>query len=122
MTRVFVYGTLLSGQCNHRLLRTARFLGAARTTPRFQMHSLGLYPGVVEGGSQAIAGELYEVDETGVAMLDRLEGHPDFYRRTVIELDDGAVASTYLLPYDHVAHRPVIVSGSWLDYRRNQQP
>lgn len=116
--KIFVYGTLLRGEGNHRLLSNARRVGVARTTPSYRMHSLGGFPGVVAGGEQAILGEVYEVDEQTLDALDRLEGHPSFYARTVIALEGGERVSTYLLERAQVARCPVIPSGSWLEHRR----
>ena len=111
---VFVYGTLLRGEGNHRLLSRARFVGPARTAPTYRMHSLGGFPGVVAGGSQSIVGEVFEVNEAELAALDRLESHPRFYRRTPIQLADGTDAETYLLTQRHVADCPEVASGNWL--------
>ncbi len=112
-TRVFVYGTPLAGEPNHRLLVNARLVAEARTKPAFELRDLGAFPGLVSGGEHAVAGEVYEVDGPTLAALDRLEGHPRFYRRSRIALEDGAVVETYLLPPEQVEGRPVIDSGSW---------
>ena len=117
-TFVFVYGTLLFGERNHRHLVGARLVGEARTQPAFQLHDLGPYPGLVAGGEHAVVGELYAVDEATLAALDRLEGTPDFYRRASIVLVDGTSAETYLLTPKQVAGHPVIVSGSWRARRK----
>lgn len=116
-TRVFVYGTLLAGEPNHRLLTGARLVTEARTKPAFELRDLGAFPGLVRG-AHAVAGEVYEVDEPMLAALDRLEGHPRFYRRTRIALEDGAVVETYLLAPEQVEGRPVIDSGSWRARRK----
>lgn len=113
--RVFVYGTLLSGEPNHLALEGARLVGHARTTPRFVLHNLGPYPAMVAGGTCAVVGEVYEVSPAILARLDRLEGHPRFYQRTAIALADRAVVETYLLDRAQVAGRPTIASGSWKD-------
>lgn len=118
LRRIFVYGTLLKGGGNHRLLTTARFAGAARTAPAFELRDLGGCPGLVLGGTQAVMGEVYEVDEPTLAALDRLEGHPRFYRRSSIALEDGAVAEAYLLPAHRVEGCRVISSGSWRAHRK----
>ena len=112
-TRVFVYGTLLAGEGNHRLLANATLVGEARTEPAFTLHTLGAFPGLVKGGACSVAGEIYEVDAETLARLDALEGHPRFYRRTRIALDDGAIVETYLLTPEQVEGRPVIRSGNW---------
>jgi gamma-glutamylcyclotransferase (GGCT)/AIG2-like uncharacterized protein YtfP len=113
MTRVFVYGTLLAGEPNHRLLETALFLGPAATAPVFMLADLGPFPALVAGGAAAVAGEVYEVDAPTLARLDVLEGHPRFYQRQPIALDDGSQVETYVLSPEQVAGRPVIGSGSW---------
>jgi gamma-glutamylcyclotransferase (GGCT)/AIG2-like uncharacterized protein YtfP len=48
---------------------------------------------VKEEKGLGVYGELYKVDELTLKRLDRLEGHPDFYRRsdiTVIDLETGS--------------------------------
>ena len=112
-TRVFVYGTLLAGESNHSLLAHARLVTKTRTQPVFSLHDLGLFPGLVPGGRHAVPGEVYEVDEVTLAVLDRLESHPDFYRRTSIVLENGATVEAYLLTATQVADHPIIASGSW---------
>ncbi len=112
-TRVFVYGTLLAGESNHRHLAYARLVGEAQTRPEFTLYDLGFYPGMVRVGTCVILGEIYEVDEPTLAALDRLEAHPRFYRRTAIELASGDEVETYLLTVQQVADRPTIPGGSW---------
>jgi gamma-glutamylaminecyclotransferase len=112
-TLVFVYGTLLTGEPNHRFLKGAQLIGEAATPPVFRLHDLGAFPGLVQGGEHAVAGEIYAVDEVTLAALDRLEDHPRFYRRTSVVLTDGTQVQTYLLPPALVVGRPIIASGSW---------
>ena len=113
MTRIFVYGTLLAGEPNHRLLAGARLVGAAFTRPVFALAILGFFPALVDGGTSSVTGEVYEVDAATLARLDVLEGHPRFYRRRRISLGDGTHADTYVLSPEQVAGRPVIGSGNW---------
>jgi len=113
-TKVFVYGTLLSGEPNHhRHLASARLLGEARTPPEFTLYHLGFYPGLVRVGHHAVVGEVYEVDEPTLAALDYLESHPRFYVRTAIRLASGDEVEAYLLTVEQVAGRSVIASGNW---------
>ncbi len=111
---VFVYGTLRRGEGNHELLARAEFLGFSRTEAAYTLYDLGAYPGVVVGGADVVHGELYRVDGATLAALDRLEEHPDYYRRETIVLNDGAQAWIYLLPASEAAGAPRIVSGDWL--------
>lgn len=114
VVRVFVYGTLLFGESNHRLLAGAAFVGRARTEPAFDLVSLGAYPAMLDGGRTAIVGEVYEVDRETLNDLDRLEGHPRFYQRRLIDLGDGCKAFAYLmLNRSAVAGCQRIKSGNW---------
>lgn len=121
-TLVFTYGTLMSGERNHRLLRIARFVGAASTLPRYELRDLSAFPALVRGGTRAVAGELYEVDAPTLFALDQLEGHPDFYRRARIRLASGTIADAYLLRRDQVDGRPIIESNNWRTRAEEHQP
>jgi gamma-glutamylcyclotransferase (GGCT)/AIG2-like uncharacterized protein YtfP len=122
LRRVFVYGTLLAGESNHRVLRGARLLGPATTGAEFALVSLGNYPGMVRGGETAIAGEVYEVDAPTLAALDQLEGHPDFYRRTPLWPADFGEVEVYVLTPSQVEKCPPIASGSWRIHRKVREP
>lgn len=111
--RVFVYGTLLSGEPNHAALAGARFAGAAETAPAFELVDLGPYPALVAGGATRVRGEVYDVDEATLAALDAFEGHPDLYVRIRVTLADGTEAIAYAMPRARVAGRPRIASGDW---------
>lgn len=79
MQRVFVYGTLLSGQSNHHLLHEAKLFGKAKTAlSSFRMWDFGRgWPGITHAKNDAgycIIGEVYEVNEGQFAQLDILEG------------------------------------------------
>ncbi len=123
-TRVFVYGTLRSGESNHDLLATAAPAGPARTAPAFDLVSLGPFPGMVAGGRTAVTGELYDVDPATLAALDRLEGHPRLYERLPIRLEDGALVEAYLRPKHRADRRPRIPSGDWKQHqpRKERRP
>ena len=119
--RLFVYGSLLSGEPNHRVLARAALVAKALTEPRFALHDLGAFPGMVAGGEHAIAGEVYTVDGYTLAALDRLEGVPRFYQRAPIPLADGTTAQTYLLTRAQVEGRPVIANGCWRAHRKEMR-
>lgn len=110
---VFVYGTLLRGERNHGLMTGARFLRPALTRAQFDLHDLGPFPGMVAGGATQIDGELYAVSPQGVHNLDELEDHPEYFRRSTIQLEDGTRVESYLLPEAHGSPYPRIACGSW---------
>ena len=50
----------------------------------FAMYSLTHYPAITQVQSsqqRVIKGQLFMTDEAGLAALDRLEGHPNYYTR-----------------------------------------
>jgi len=99
---IFVYGTLKRGGSNHVFLRGQKFLGEARTAHGFTLYSLGDYPGMVRapGDTAGVTGELWSVDDTCLADLDRLEGLDEgLYERIDVLLAPNATAGsaqTYL--------------------------
>ena len=112
--RVFVYGTLLTGEVNHRLLAGAPLLGPHRTAPCFTLLDLGAYPGLARGGVTAVVGEIFEVDSAGLLRLDALEEYPRLYDRRLIPSPYGS-AWVYLYRGDR-AGRAVIRGGDWRAY------
>lgn len=83
---VFVYGTLKKGFSNHRLLASSELLGAARTVNKYAMYTTGVPIVVKDESVSEIFGELYRVDEATLVYLDSLEGHPDWYRREMVDV------------------------------------
>lgn len=100
---VFVYGTLKQAHGNHRLIKAneIHFASDAVTVEEFHLYVDGL-PFVVEKeeeGGKRIEGELYVLEHSEqLAALDRLEGHPNFYERRVIEVEteSGAIVDAWL--------------------------
>jgi gamma-glutamylaminecyclotransferase len=116
--RLFVYGSLLARECNHRHLSGAPFLGEAKTEPGYSLVDLGPYPALLEGGTTSVRGEVYEVDEAKMAWLDAFEGHPDVYRRSPVRLEDRGAAVAYVLEKRELAEgRPQVEGGDWVRHR-----
>lgn len=110
---LFVYGTLMRGQTAHALLGpTARFIAEARTEPRFTLLDMGQYPALVEGGTTAVHGELFEIDADLLEALDRYEDVPELYARRPVEVA-GHSAIAYVLHPELAGGVGVIASGDW---------
>lgn len=80
---VAVYGTLKIGRGNHCLLSNSIYMGTARTKDLMRLCVVSL-PYLVRGESEEgknVLVELYYVDDSTLASLDRLEGHPVYYKR-----------------------------------------
>jgi gamma-glutamylcyclotransferase (GGCT)/AIG2-like uncharacterized protein YtfP len=87
---VFVYGTLKRGLRLHYHIADQQFMGEANTEPLYELFNCGWYPGLVEcRDGISIAGEIWEVDDAGLTILDEVEGVDEqlFARRRVALLE-----------------------------------
>lgn len=110
---VFVYGTLMRGEHHHDVIQHAELLGPARTLPHYDLVLVDYYPALIRGGALSVEGELYRVDAATLDALDVLEEVPSLYQRERIQLEDGRVAETYLLPRERATGSRPIPSGSF---------
>ena len=133
---IAVYGTLMEGYGNNRILSDCKKLGTLRIQG-YKMVNLGAFPGVVCTGDpdHTVKAEVWEVDEDAIARMDRLEGHPNFYMRQRVlnlqghDLFDAALSNDnlwmYVLPSSALEssyHRGFVNHGDWtlwLEGRRN---
>lgn len=123
--RVFVYGTLMKGHANHRVLAAlgARLIGAARTAKARTLVDLGPYPALLacdaerDARASCVHGEVYEIDDADAAraleVLDEFEGCPDLYAREAIAIEGGEEAWTYALACAVPAHARVVEGGRY---------
>ncbi len=103
--RIFVYGTLKQGFPNCHINRGQRVPGVFVTTQPYPLYILGEahLPWLVQqpGQGHAVAGELYEVDDAGLAAMDVLEqiDEPGWYHRERIQVqpvDSGEAVQTFV--------------------------
>ncbi|MBX3190747.1 MAG: gamma-glutamylcyclotransferase [Labilithrix sp.] len=116
--RVFVYGTLMRGHANHRVLVAlgARFVGEAVTIERFRLIDLGPYPALVRGDGVHAHGELFAIAPEKLPELDAFEGCPDLYVRERVLVDaagERVFAFTYFFAREAPADAVVITSGRY---------
>ncbi|KAK2492116.1 hypothetical protein MC885_011860 [Smutsia gigantea] len=95
MAHVFVYGTLKTGQPNHKVLLDgangrAAFRGQGRTLEPHPLVIAGEHniPWLLDlpGRGLRVLGEIYAVDEQMLRFLDEFEGCPDMYQRTRVQI------------------------------------
>ena len=88
------------------------------------MYSLGGFPGVVDGEGD-VDGEVYRINDGHLDPLDRLEGHPTFYRResrpvyltpAVVQPFDTPVECFTYIYQRPVEQRERINHGDWRQY------
>jgi gamma-glutamylaminecyclotransferase len=115
MHAVFVYGSLKKGFYNHAHLRGAHFVGPAVTCDAYTLFSLGKYPGLTKLPAQlCVAGELYQLTDSGLARLDQLEENGHEYLREIIQVQDnlGQVLSAWCYFYLRPRPRTLCDSGT----------
>lgn len=78
---VFVYGTLKTGESNHHFLAGRKAMFAE--VDGIVLHACPGYP-FAGYGSGTARGEVYEVDDATLELLDRLEEHPHWYKRELV--------------------------------------
>ena len=101
---VFVYGTLKRGFSRNNALQNQRYLGIARTEPKYAMYGYGGYPALIDNKlaelsdiiiqPKSIFGELYEVDDICIRELDEIEGtDAGLFERKEIHLSDVTLSA-----------------------------
>lgn len=103
--RVFVYGTLMQGLRNHRMMDCAKYLGQGKTLlPGYtivqfpsQSSPGNVTPGLKKHGNDCILGEVYLASDECLAVLDEFEGVGVEYERARVMLEDGSSAWAYFL-------------------------
>lgn len=80
MNLIFVYGIL-----RDRL--EGNYVGEG-TLQGYDMYDMGAFPAIVPG-SGVIYGQLWKVQDDELAICDSIEGHPTFYKRTKVNIEDN---------------------------------
>ncbi|MCE3552790.1 gamma-glutamylcyclotransferase [Pseudonocardia sp. RS11V-5] len=120
---LFVNGEGMRGGAVHHSIEGHRFLGPARTAPRYRFYSVrdafpALWP-VTEGGV-SVEGELYEVPLT-VIRDSFMPSEPPELELGVVELADGTAALVVLLRAsehaDGTGLTDISEHGGWRAYR-----
>lgn len=121
MHKVFVYGTLRKNERNSRLLENAKCLAYQAWINGVLYDTGNNYPAVVLDDNHRVYGELYELTDIQLSMLDELEGYfgegcHNHYDRVVqtVYTDFGQVeAYVYVYSDNLVKNLKVIEFGDW---------
>lgn len=116
---LITYGTLMSGERNHRFCQNAVSIQPCTIIGTLYDTGYG-FPAFVPEGDTQVHAELIEIPLEDWASVDRLEGYPRLYDRRLypVKLADGSKATgwVYIMnPLQPMAK--VIESGSWKEYR-----
>ncbi len=117
MFKVFVYGTLKKGFCNHHFLEKSRFLGKAETLNKYALYLKDYYPFVTEYEKiSIIKGEVYQINQQQLQQIDILEEVPDYYYRKLIKvkLIDSSKITDAFIYFNNIEKGILIKSGEFL--------
>lgn len=122
--RVFICGSALRGQPDHKNLQSAKFVKEAKTRPLYRLHAAadGWHPAIyeVQQGGIGIPGEVYELTSDQYEYLVSTEP-PNMYPGDVV-LEDGEVLTAMLYPRELVEKynwQDISHYGGWAAYKAN---
>ncbi len=126
MEKIFVYGTLMTGFENNYLLSNSKLIGKAFTCGKFKMVARFI-PFLTKEPLTHILGEVYEVDDQCLKIIDDLEGHPNYYKRELIPVEipgnnfEVINAWVYLNEEKSSPRYTLVESGNYYEYRFNNE-
>jgi gamma-glutamylaminecyclotransferase len=101
---VFLYGTLMRGECRHGALAGQQFVALAATRPNYRLYHCGSYPALVEvspGSGNRIEGEVWQISAECLARLDEIEGVDEgLYARGPVALQDSPALNQIAAPIE----------------------
>lgn len=123
MPLVAVYGTLRDGMGNNGLMGDSELLGETKVEG-YEMYPAAPYGGFPvifpvshsEETSPTIVAEVYQVTEERLTgPLDRLEGHPSWYKRELVDTPYGK-AWIYVMQDERYKEHTRIESGDFVEF------
>lgn len=102
---VFVYGSLKRGYPLNQALSRSLYVSKATAGPQYTLLEGDMFPFLVERKGIGARGELYLVDDRTLEDLDRIEGHPNFYKRKQIKITDEFGQERTAFAYIHPDNR-----------------
>lgn len=123
--KVAVYGSLRQGFHNHPLIEGSEYLGTTMTVDEYTMYDLGSFPAVcLTFPYSQIVVEVYDVDESTMFRLNRLEGYrgegmDNFYDRSLVETE--AFGACYMYHTGPMVRSEVVRSGDWVQAHQKRQ-
>tara|TARA_B110000014_G_scaffold183220_1_gene132319 strand:+ start:87 stop:461 length:375 start_codon:yes stop_codon:yes gene_type:complete len=122
---LFVYGTLIKGESNHKTLGNSKLIGDAFTKGR--LFDIGDYPALIPEGDNDIKGEIYEVNHKTLIQCDLLEGYEvenpnSLYIRKIIavKINNKVIRSYIYYSNFDLSQYPEIASGDYVKNRKKK--
>ena len=113
--KLVVYGTLMTGEGNHRLCANARSITPCTIVGTLYDTGWG-FPAFEQVGDTTVHAELIEIPFEDWRRVDCLEGYPRLYDRKLIQatLADGSTDTGWVYIMNNLpAQAKVIQSGDW---------
>jgi gamma-glutamylcyclotransferase (GGCT)/AIG2-like uncharacterized protein YtfP len=130
ITKIGVYGSLLTGLGNHGLLSRQMEAGNARLVGEdrikgFDLYAVSSYPGIKrsENPEKEVKVEVYEVNDAALANVRALEGYNPhsssnfFYDEVQTPTEDHGEISVYLY-MPRVREEALVENGDWREYKK----
>ena len=117
--KLIVYGTLMSGEPNHRFCRNAVNITPCTITGTLYDTGYGFPAFVPESGS-VVKAELIEIPLADWADVDRLEGYPRLYDRQLFsaKFADGSEATGWVYIMNSLPPMATVIpGGDWKEHR-----
>ena len=118
--KLIVYGTLMSGERNHRFCRNAVSITPCTVSGTLYDTGYG-FPAFMPEGNTTVQAELIEIPLADWADIDRLEGYPRLYDRQLLQatLADGTIDTGWVYIMNTLPPMAkVIESGNWKIFRK----
>lgn len=121
--RVFICGSALKGQPDHKNLQSAKFIKDTKTLPLYRLHAAenGWHPAIygVETGGISIPGEIYEMTKEQYEYL--LANEPPHMYPETVNLEGGEIATAMLYPKELIEKynwEDISDLGGWAAYKQ----
>ena len=118
MDHLFVHGTLRRGCGDNKFIASGTFLGSAETAQPYALCLVKEKPLVTKRPVSTIKGEVYEVTDEILALVDRLSGHPRINQRELVavRLENGETMNAWLYFHQQPLHNAVLIeSGEYVN-------
>lgn len=125
MLKIFVYGTLREGGANHYFLTKAKCLLKQAWTHGALFDTNHGYPVMKQDNTKKVIGEVYEISESDLTLIDDLEGYEwngtnNLYERIALNVyndkDQSVKAITYITGRSLSNASEEIAFGDWKVY------
>jgi len=129
---IFVYGTLRRGGSRsiEDNFPPADFVSSGCITG--ELYDLGPYPGLLLQGNKPVVGEVYQIDDAVLELLDAYEGcnpsdpeHSEYQRLSITALLPNGTSvdcHVYEISKNLTLGRSVVHGGDWISYCESKEP